>query len=39
MQTVQVESGESSVQQNEENTKNTEKEMQSRNENVNKKGS
>lgn len=32
IQTIQVESGESSVQQNEENTKKTEKKMQSRNE-------
>ena len=30
IQTVQVESGESSVQQNEENTKNIEKEMQNK---------
>lgn len=36
IQTVQVESGESSVQQNEENAKNTEKQMQSTKDNANK---
>ena len=38
VQTVQVESGERSVQQNEENTKNTEKEMQSKRDEVKKTG-
>lgn len=36
IQTIQVESGESSVQQNEENAKNTEKQMQSTKDNANK---
>ena len=39
IQTVQVESGERSVQQNEENTKNTEKEMQSKTDEAKRKGS
>jgi membrane protein len=39
IQTVQVESGERSVQQNEENTKNREKEMQSKTDEAKRKGS